>query len=117
MAPTPADAVSRVLEVLDRLEIPYLAGGSVASSIHGISRPTMDLDLVADLRPEQVDEFVSLLQPDFYADAAMIRDALTRPRSFNLIHFKTSFKVDVFPLQNDDYSRISFARRRKLLAR
>ena len=66
----------------------------------------------ADVHAAQVDEFVSLLQPDFYADASMIHDALTRRRSFNLIHFKTSFKVDVFPLQDDDYSRFSFARRR-----
>ncbi len=71
----------------------------------------MDLDIVADLHPAQVDEFAALLQPDFYADAAMIREALTRKRSFNLIHFKSSFKVDVFPLQNDDYSRLSFSRR------
>ncbi len=65
MTASPADAVARVLEVLDRLEIPYLAGGSVASSVHGISRPTLDLDIVADLRADQIDEFAALLQPDF----------------------------------------------------
>jgi|SRR5665213_1368783 len=109
---SPADAVGRVLGVLDRMEIPYLAGGSVASSVHGISRPTLDLDIVADLRPEQADEFAGLLQPDFYADAEMIRGALSRGRSFNVIHYKSSFKVDVFPLRDDEYSRLSFARRR-----
>ncbi len=93
------------------MEIPYLAGGSVASSIHGISRPTLDLDIVADLRATQVDEFAALLLPDFYVDTEMIHEALSRRRSFNLIHYKTSFKVDVFPLQNDEYSRLSFARR------
>jgi len=112
MMASPADAVARVLEVLDRLEIPYLAGGSVASSVHGISRPTLDLDIVADLRADQVEEFAALLQPDFYADPAMIREALDRKRSFNVIHYRTSFKVDVFPLRDDDYSRLSFARRR-----
>jgi len=112
MTASPADAVARVLEVLDRLEIPYLAGESVASSVHGISRPTLDLDIVADLRADQVDELVALLQPDFYADPGMIREALERKRSFNVIHYQTSFKVDVFPLRDDDYSRLSFARRR-----
>ena len=112
MTASPADAVARVLEVLDRMEIPYLAGGSVASSVHGISRPTLDLDIVADLRSDQVDELAALLQPDFYADTAMIREALDRKRSFNVIHYQTSFKVDVFPLRDDDYSRLSFARRR-----
>jgi hypothetical protein len=41
----------------------------------------------------------------------MIRDALSRRRSFNVIHYQTSFKVDVFPLRDDEYSRVSFARR------
>ncbi len=109
---TPADAFARVLEVLDRTETPYLVGGSVASSIHGITRPTMDADIVADLKPDQVDEFVSLLKADFYADGPTIRDALTRGRSFNLIHYATTFKIDIFPLRNDPYSRASFARRR-----
>jgi hypothetical protein len=109
---TVADAVARLLEVLDRLEIPYFLAGSAASSIHGLSRPTMDADFVVDLRPAQVEEFAAQLQPDFYADPPMIHDALKRGRSFNLIHYATSFKIDLFPLRNDDYSRTSFARRR-----
>src|SRR5262249_29219259 len=94
------------------LEIPYLVGGSVASSIHGISRPTMDADLVADIRADQVDEFAALLQPDFYADPIAVREALSRKRAFNLIHYATTFKIDIFPLKNDPYSHQSFARRR-----
>lgn len=90
----------------------HLAGESVASSVHGISRPTLDLDIVADLRADQVDNLAALLQPDFYADPAMMREALERKRSFNVIHYQTSFKIDVFPLRDDDYSRLSFARRR-----
>ena len=102
--PTPAEAFAHLLKVLDRMEIPYLVGGSVASSIHGITRPTMDADIVADLKPSQVDEFVSLLKVDFYADGQTIRDALARGRSFNLIHYATTFKIDIFPLREDPYS-------------
>lgn len=39
---TAPDAFSRLLEVLDRLEIPYEVGGSVASSSHGIPRTTLN---------------------------------------------------------------------------
>ena len=84
--PTPAEALAHLLDILDRMEIPYLVGGSVASSIHGITRPTMDADIVADLKSEQVEEFVSMLKVDFYADSQTIREALARGRSFNLIH-------------------------------
>ena len=61
----PADAFVRLLEVLDRMEIPYLVGGSMASSVRGITRPTLDADIGVDLKPSQVDEFVSLLKADF----------------------------------------------------
>jgi hypothetical protein len=108
---TAGEGFSLLLSILDRMEIAYLVGGSVASSVHGISRPTMDVDLVADLRAEQVDEFCACLQGDFYADAAMIREALARGRSFNLIHLASSFKIDIFPLGRDPYSLAAFARR------
>src|SRR5438105_9533195 len=108
---TPADALARLLEILDRSEIQYSIGGSVASSTHGIPRTTMDVDLVANIKPDQVGELVSLLQPEFYADASIIREALARGRSFNLIHFATAYKFDVFPLRDDQYSRTEFGRR------
>lgn len=72
---TPAQAFSRILEVLDLLEIPYMVVGSVASSVHGMARPTQDIDLAADIRAEQVDDFAAALKTDFYADPEMIRDA------------------------------------------
>jgi hypothetical protein len=79
---TPADGFSRILETLDRLEIPYMEAGSAASSLHGIARPTMDVDMVADLRTDQIDQFVSQLKADFYADPEMITESLARQRSF-----------------------------------
>lgn len=101
---TPADALARLLEILDQSEIQYSIGGSVASSTHGIPRTTMDVDLVADIRLDQIDDLVELLRTEFYADATMMREALTRGRSFNLIHYATAYKFDVFPLRKDDYS-------------
>jgi hypothetical protein len=112
-----SSAVARVLEVLHRLEIPYLVGGSVASSVFGQSRPTMDLDLVADLHSDQVDEFAGALKEQFYVDPPSIQEALRRGRAFNLIHFASTFKIDIFPLKNDEYSRVAFARRRFELSR
>jgi hypothetical protein len=53
----PSAAFARLLEVLDRMGIPYLVGGSVASSAHGVPRTTLDVDLVVDLKPEQIEEF------------------------------------------------------------
>src|SRR6185436_11687167 len=39
-----------VTRVLEELDVPYVVGGSLASSLHGIPRSTQDADLVAALR-------------------------------------------------------------------
>jgi hypothetical protein len=109
---TPADAFRRLLEILDKLEIHYSVGGSTASSVHGTPRTTMDVVLVVDLPRDQVEEFASEVRGDFYVDAGMIRDALARGRAFNLIHFKSAYKFDLFPRRKDDYSQVEFGRRR-----
>lgn len=90
-------ALGPVLAALEELSIRYLIGGSVASSVHGVARPTQDFDVVAELREDQVGALVALLRDDYYADEAAIRDALARGRSFNLIAFATADKIDVFP--------------------
>ena len=95
---TQADAFKRILEVLDSFEIPYQVVGSLASSMYGIPRATMDVDLVVNLRPDQIEEFAARLKLDFYADPEMIKEALARGRSFNLIHYASVFKFDIFPL-------------------
>ncbi|MFQ5418984.1 MAG: hypothetical protein ACE5FD_02740 [Anaerolineae bacterium] len=86
----------RVTNLLDELGIPYVIGGSMASIIHGMLRTTMDVDIVANMQPEQVSPFVSGLQDAFYADEQMIQQAIQRQSSFNLIHLHTMFKVDIF---------------------
>lgn len=40
------DLVGRIASLLDRLAIPYLVGGSVASTFFGEPRGTRDVDLV-----------------------------------------------------------------------
>lgn len=85
-----------VTNLFDELNIPYVIGGSMASIIHGMLRTTMDVDIVADIQPEQVAPFISGLQDAFYADEQMIQQAVQRRSSFNLIHLNTMFKVDIF---------------------
>jgi hypothetical protein len=97
--------------VLDKLGIPYAVGGSVASSYHGIPRATNDVDLVAEIRPAQAGALAAGLSPDFYADEDLIRDALLSGRAFNIIHFKTTYKFDFFPVSRDPHDVQQMARR------
>ncbi len=105
------EAFDRLLTAFDRLGIPHLIGGSLASSAVGIWRATQDIDIVADLTTDAIDRLAPTLGNDFYADREAMREALERGRPFNIIHYATSFKFDVFPLPEDVYYHTEFSRR------
>ena len=100
----PIKVTLMVVAVLEELKIPYLVGGSLASSLHGVPRSTADVDMVADMGPAHVDPFVGLLQDEFYVDADMIQEAIAHRSSFNIIHLSSMYKVDIFIFRNDAFS-------------
>src|SRR5437667_2215786 len=88
--------ITPLVEALEELGVPYHIGGSVASSLYGLPRLTIDVDIVADLRQGHIRPLIDQLQTDYYIDEDMIRDAIKRRGSFNVIHLDTMLKVDVF---------------------
>lgn len=82
--------------LLEHLGIPYVIGGSVASSVLGEPRSTLDLDLMIDADEERVRALVEALREEFYVD---LDDALAAVRglsSFNAIRYDSVMKVDFF---------------------
>jgi hypothetical protein len=106
-------ALTPVVEALEQLGVAYYIGGSVASSAYGIPRSTLDVDLVADLRPEHVRPLVDDLQAAYYVDEGSVRDALQRRASFNVIHLQTMIKVDVCIPQGRAFDRAEAQRVRQ----
>lgn len=105
-------ALRPVVEAFEVLRVPYYIGGSVASSVYGEPRTTIDVDLIADLRSEHVLPLVENLGGDFYVAEERIRQAVRLRRSFNVIHLDTMLKVDIFVSKRDTWMRESFRRRR-----
>ena len=106
----PLAIASLVARALDDLGVPYLVGGSLASTLHGEPRFTRDADLVAELQPRHAGPLARALAGVFYADAEAIRGAIARKSSFNAIHLATAFKVDVF-ISKRPFDRSELARR------
>jgi hypothetical protein len=90
------EAIAPVVAAFNHLGIPYHVGGSVASSVHGLGRSTMDADLIADLQLAHVAPLVALLEPDYYIDAEAVREAIRRRASFNALYQGNMIKVDIF---------------------
>lgn len=59
------EALEPVAKVLQEMNIKFYIGGSVASSFHGASRSTMNVDLVADFEAKDVNQFVTRLQNEY----------------------------------------------------
>ena len=92
----PLEVTLKVTDVLEKLGVPYLIAGSLASTLYGMVRTTQDSDIVVEMRPEHLQGFVPALQDEFYIDEEMIAESIQHNSSFNIIHRETMFKVDVF---------------------
>jgi hypothetical protein len=107
---TQQDVFEKVLDALNKSGINYMITGSIASITYGKPRVTHDMDLVAQITPEQSLEFAKLLGKEFYMDLIDVKESLQQNRQFNIIHPSTGLKIDCWPLK-DAYDRFRFTRR------
>jgi hypothetical protein len=110
---SPIDVLLDVAQTLAELSIPYLVVGSVASSLLGFSRTTNDADIVADIQLDQISPLFAALNATFYIDEQAVRRAILERRSFNVIHFDSLFKIDVYVPAADEFSQQQLKRRRQ----
>ncbi len=116
MLPEPLAVTLQVVDALEQVGATYVIGGSLASTVHGVVRTTLDTDIVADLRLRQAQPFADLLTDAFYLDLDTIRHAIQQRGSFNLIHLATMFKVDIFVSQGRPFDRQQLDRRQPWIA-
>ena len=106
-------ATEFVIKTLEGLDTPYYIGGSVASSAYGFARATLDVDLIVDLKLNNVHSLVQILQASYYIDEEMVLDAVRLRSSFNLIHLETMLKIDIFIIKDSLYAREAFNRKKR----
>jgi len=106
----PIEVTLKVTSIFEQLGVPYLIGGSLASTLYGMVRTTQDSDVIAQMRSEHIQPFIAALQNEFFIDEEMIADAVQRNSSFNIIHRDTMFKVDVFIPSLRPFQKSQFAR-------
>jgi len=105
----------KMAEIFEQISVPYLIGGSVASSILGEPRATLDVDMVADLNISHMQPLIEIMAGEFYIDETMIREAIETNSSFNVIHLDSMQKVDIFILSKQPLAQEEMQRRQQLL--
>lgn len=103
-------ALTPVIRYFEDNHVSYFVGGSVASSHHGASRSTLDVDLTVVFGEENISSLINRLSGDYYLSEPAMREAVGRKSCFNLIHLKTSFKVDIFVSRGREFDKVSLDR-------
>lgn len=107
------EVVERLTDMLDSLGIAYAIGGSMASSAYGPMRFTQDADITVEPFSHKADKFYDLVKDEFYISEQAMREALSSHGSFNVIHFETAFKIDIFVQGPSEFEQRLLARRKK----
>jgi hypothetical protein len=98
------DFISLFVAPLESEGISYLITGSVASSIYGEPRNTLDIDLVFLIEPNQIPLLPRLFpEDDFYlppSDVIAIESRREAHGHFNIIHHHTGLKADMYLSRN-----------------
>jgi hypothetical protein len=112
------DFISLFVAPLERAGIRYMITGSVASSIYGEPRNTLDIDLV-DLLEKNHFILMTQLFPEneFYlppSDVIAIETKREAHGHFNIIHHTTGFKADIYLSRNHPYFVWALANARRV---
>ena len=92
----PIAVAIRVAEILEALGLRYLIGGSLASSMSGEPRTTLDVDIVVAITAGDVTALVEALRSDFEVDELAMARAVRERSSVNVFHSSSAIKVDFF---------------------
>jgi hypothetical protein len=110
----PVVVALRVAEILESCGLRYLVGGSLASSMSGEPRSTLDVDIVVDMTAADVDRFVGALREEFEVDEVAVARAVRERSSVNVFHAATAVKVDFFVLGSGALDEEKMNRRQRV---
>jgi hypothetical protein len=79
------DTLRDFVEKIDELGIEYMVTGSFAMSAYGEIRMTRDIDIVIQLKREDVEGFIEKFEGSYYVGRESINRAIERQSMFNII--------------------------------
>jgi hypothetical protein len=106
----PVAVALSVAHVLEACGLRYLVGGSLASSMSGEPRSTLDVDIVVAMTASDIDRLVVGLRGEFDVDEQAVARAVRERSSVNVFHVASAIKVDLFvmggsPLDDEPMDR------------
>ena len=91
----PVAVALSVAQILEACGLRYLVGGSLASSLSGEPRSTLDVDIVVAMTTSDVDRVAEALRGEFDVDEMAVLRAVRERSSVNVFHRASAIKVDL----------------------
>jgi len=85
-----------VANVLEACGLRYLVGGSLASSMSGEPRSTLDVDIVVAMTAPDIEKVTEGLRVEFDVDEQAVARAVRERSCVNVFHRSSAIKVDLF---------------------
>lgn len=112
------DLIDLFVRPLEVAAVEYMISGSVATSIYGEPRSTLDIDLAVFPNPAKLILFPSLYpETEFYLPPLEVMQIECRRDirgHFNIIHHASGFKADIYPSRSHPHLPWALRNRRRL---
>jgi len=105
------ELLRKISTTCDKLAIPYVVVGSMASSIYGEPRFTNDIDVVLDLQAPQIEAFcLEFPDGEYYLSRPAVKSAVRKRFQFNIIHTLSGLKIDCIVASRDPFDENQLTR-------
>jgi len=103
-----------VAQILESCGLRYLVGGSLASSMSGEPRSTLDVDIVVAMSESDVGKLTDGLRTEFDVDELAVGRAVRERSSVNVFHRSSAIKVDLFVMGGSPFDDEQMNRRQRI---
>jgi hypothetical protein len=105
------ELIKTVTTSLDQKGIQYMISGSLAFNVYCIPRMTMDIDIVIELNQNNVGDFLEIFKSGYYINEETVKQEIKRKGMFNVIDYRSGFKIDFIVRKDTEYRRLEFSRK------
>ena len=102
-----------ILPRIEKLDIAYMLTGSMAMMNYSVYRFTADVDVIVEIKSEDVKRIIEAFEPDYYVPQNAVSSAISSERMFKVIHQETAFKIDCVIKKSTPFQKNVFDRRRR----
>lgn len=108
------NAIHRVVDALDRAEIPYVLVGSFSSMYYSFPRSTTDVDFVLAVSDPDLAQLATLLGDRFRLNPQLSFETVGGSLKNEITVVGTAFQIELFRLTDTPFDQSRFSRRRRV---